>query len=134
MKTEKRIEDFTKSIIKEVGLETPSKDFLANVMEAVIVENKKAASKSYKPLISKLGWFAITLFLMGMSVFISLSDFQNSKIFSTLDTSYLNKFNEINFINNLNFSTTFTFSVLLFTAFMILQIMYIKYFYKINQS
>jgi len=134
MKTENNIEGFTKSIIKEVGLESPSADFVSNVMKAIDVENKKVVSLNYQPLISNLGWFVIIILLMGMSIFISLSNFQSSEIFSILDSSYLNKFNEIDFINNLNFSTTFTFSVLLFAVFMILQIMYIKYFYKINQS
>jgi len=134
MKTENNIGGFTKSIIKEVGLESPSADFVSNVMKAIDVENKKVVSLNYQPLISNLGWFVIIILLMGMSIFISLSNFQSSEIFSILDSSYLNKFNEIDFINNLNFSTTFTFSVLLFAVFMILQIMYIKYFYKINQS
>ncbi|MFD0762439.1 hypothetical protein ACFQZW_10130 [Lutibacter aestuarii] len=129
MKTENNIEGFTKSIIKEVGLETPSTDFVSNVMKAIDVENKKVVSLNYQPLISNFGWFVITLLLMGMSIFISLSNFQSSEIFLILDSSYLNKFNEIDFINNLKFSTTFTFSVLLFAVLVVFQLFAIKHFY-----
>ncbi|WP_298286435.1 hypothetical protein [uncultured Lutibacter sp.] len=129
MKTENNIEGFTKSIIEEVGLETPSTDFVSNVMKAIDVENKKVVSLNYQPLISNFGWFVITLLLMGMSIFISLSNFQSSEIFLILDSSYLNKFNEIDFINNLKFSTTFTFSVLLFAVLVVFQLFAIKHFY-----
>jgi len=129
MKTENNIEGFTKSIIKEVGLESPSADFVSNVMKAIDVENKKVVSLNYQPLISNLGWFVIIILLMGMSIFISLSNFQSSEIFLILDSSYLNKFNEIDFINNLKFSTTFTFSVLLFAVLVVFQLFAIKHFY-----
>lgn len=53
----KNIDQFTAKVLKDAGLETPSLDFLANVMEEVSKE--KATIKAYKPLISKVGWFTI---------------------------------------------------------------------------
>jgi len=60
-----------------------------------------------------------------LSVYISTSNVQSSSILSSLDTSFFNKFYEINFVKNLKFSTIFTFSMLLFTVFVVLQIIFI---------
>lgn len=53
----KKLDQFTKGVIQEAGLATPSTDFLANVMAEV--SNEKAPAKVYKPLISKVGWLII---------------------------------------------------------------------------
>jgi len=78
METEnKKLDQFTKEVIQEAGLVTPSVDFLANVMAEVSKE--KTPVKVYKPLINKVGWaiigslfllfaFVLTRFSLGFSV------------------------------------------------------------------
>lgn len=74
----KKLDQFTKVVIQEAGLATPSTDFLANVMAEVSKES--VAKKVYKPLISKVGWliigslfilfaFVLTRFSLGFSIF-----------------------------------------------------------------
>ena len=59
----KKLDQFTKEIIQEAGLTTPTVDFLANVMAEVSKE--KVPVKAYKPLITKVGWLIIaSLFLV----------------------------------------------------------------------
>lgn len=78
METEnKKIDQFTKEVIQEAGLATPSVDFLANIMAEVSKENVPV--KVYKPLINKVGWliigslfllftFVLTRFSLGVSI------------------------------------------------------------------
>lgn len=83
----KKLDQFTKEIIQEAGLRTPSVDFLANVMAEVSKE--KVPVLVYKPLISKVGWmiigslflifaFVLTRFSLGFSI---LGDWNLSSLF-----------------------------------------------------
>ena len=74
----KKLDQFTKGIIQEAGLTSPSTDFLANVMAEV--SNEKVPAKVYKPLINRVGWliigalfvvfaFVLTNFPIGFSIF-----------------------------------------------------------------
>jgi len=74
----KKLDQFTKEVMQDAGLQAPSTDFLANVMAAVTHE--KVPVKAYKPLISKVGWliiaalflifaFVLTRFSLGFSIF-----------------------------------------------------------------
>lgn len=73
----KKLDQFTKEVIQDAGLSSPSTDFLANVMAEVSKE--KVPVKVYKPLISKVGWliigslfilfaFVLTRFSLGLSI------------------------------------------------------------------
>ncbi|QHI35259.1 hypothetical protein IMCC3317_06050 [Kordia antarctica] len=73
----KKLDQFTKDVIQEAGLTTPSIDFLAKVMAEVSKE--KVSVKVYKPLITNVGWmliaslfflftFVLTRFSLGFSV------------------------------------------------------------------
>jgi hypothetical protein len=73
----KKLDQFTKEVIQEAGLTSPSTDFLANVMAEVSLE--PIPTKVYKPLISKVGWiiiasllfifaFALSYFSLGLSI------------------------------------------------------------------
>ncbi len=83
----KKLDQFTKELIQEAGLTTPSVDFLANVMAEVSKE--KVPVQVYKPLISKVGWmiigslflvfaFVLTRFSLGFSI---LGDWNLSSLF-----------------------------------------------------
>jgi hypothetical protein len=83
----KKLDQFTKNVIQEAGLTTPSVDFLANVMAEVSKE--KVPTQVYKPLINKVGWLIIgalflvftlvlTRFSLGFSI---LGDWDLSSLF-----------------------------------------------------
>ncbi|WP_298515957.1 hypothetical protein [uncultured Kordia sp.] len=73
----KKLDQFTKGVLQDAGLASPSTDFLANVMAAVSIE--EVPIKVYKPLITKVGWliigalflifaFVLTRFSLGFSI------------------------------------------------------------------
>jgi len=73
----KKLDQFTKEVMQDAGLQAPSTDFLANVMAEVSKE--KVPVKVYKPLISRVGWliigalfilfaFVLTRFSLGLSI------------------------------------------------------------------
>jgi hypothetical protein len=75
--TNKKLDQFTKEVIQDAGLASPSTDFLANVMAEVSL--KPISTEVYKPLISKVGWviiasllvifaFALSYFSLGFSI------------------------------------------------------------------
>lgn len=130
MKTEKDIDEFIKSIMKEANVETPSADFLNKVMDSVKLEPKFSASKVYRPLISKSAWVAITMVIVALCVFILSGTFQNSKIFSDIGFAKFNELFSINLFERIQFSDTFTFSFVLFSLLVILQLAVIKNYYN----
>ncbi|NND63120.1 MAG: hypothetical protein HKN48_07975 [Flavobacteriaceae bacterium] len=72
------LEEFTKKVMKESGLEQPSKGFAASVMNKIIEEGKTV---TYTPLISKRGWFiAAILIIACASLFFFLPETEASFI------------------------------------------------------
>lgn len=83
----KKLDQFTKAVIQETELTSPSVDFLANIMAEVSKE--KVPTQVYKPLINKVGWmiisslfliftFVLTRFSLGFSI---LGDWDLSTLF-----------------------------------------------------
>lgn len=133
MKTEKNMDEFTKYIMMEADVEAPSADFLNKVMDSVKLESKLSSSEVYKPLISKSVWAIITAAIIALSIFIVTGTSQNPTMFSTIDLDIFNKINSVNLLGRIHFSDTFTLSFVLFSIFVILQLVVIKnYFNKQN--
>lgn len=133
MKTEKNMDEFTKYIMMEADVEAPSADFLNKVMDSVKLESKPSLSEVYKPLISKSVWAIITAAIIALSIFIVTGTSQNPTMFSTIDLDIFNKINSVNLLGRIHFSDTFTLSFVLFSIFVILQLVVIKnYFNKKN--
>lgn len=133
MKTEKNIEEFTKYIINEANVEEPSADFLIKVMASVQIERERSILKVYKPLISKSAWAIIALVIVSLIVFILTGTSQNSIKLPTIHFSLFDKIASINLLERIHLSDTFTFSFVLFSLLIILQLVGIKnYFNKQN--
>ena len=133
MKTEKNIEEFIKFAIKEANIEEPSADFLNKVMNSVILESERSLSKIYKPLISKSAWAVIAVVIISFSFFILTGTSQNSMKIPNIHSALFDKIASINLFERIHLSDTFTFSFVLFSLLVILQLVVIKnYFNKQN--
>lgn len=135
MKTDKNIEKFTKYIIKEGQVESPSPDFLDKVMTSVKLEHKLSLAKVYKPLISKKVWVLIAIVFIVVSGSILKGKPLDNSILSNLDFSFFDKLSSFNIFENIpsinifdsiHFSNTFTFSTMFFSVLVIFQIIVIK--------
>ncbi|SNR31826.1 hypothetical protein [Lutibacter flavus] len=129
MKQDKNIEEFSKFILKKAGTEMPSNDFVNNVMDAINLENSKSTVTIYKPLISKQGWGLITVSLIVLIIFI-ITNTESLLMLPSIDFSFLNKFNSINVFENIKFSKIFTLSFVLFTIYVIFQLIIIKNYFS----
>jgi len=129
MMNDKELNEFTKSVIKEADLETPSANFLQNVMSQIKAESVQNIEVVYKPLISKIGWVFIALIIV-LGFFAALYSGSSTSIFSDIDLSY---FNNINFnidFPDFKFSKIFTFSVMVLAAMVLVQVYGIRHFYS----
>jgi hypothetical protein len=69
---DKNIEQYVHKVIKETPLESPSRDFTANIMANILAMDKSKATV-YKPLISKTGWVLIFSGIIGTIVYFILN-------------------------------------------------------------
>ncbi len=58
-KQSEHFDDFTRRVVREGGMQSPSPQFFENVMHAI--EGDKKVSKAYKPLINGKGWVFVVL-------------------------------------------------------------------------
>ncbi|MHB1108588.1 MAG: hypothetical protein ACYCZ2_19700 [Lutibacter sp.] len=130
MKTEKNIEEFTKFIIKEANVEEPSADFLNKVMNSVKLENKLSSSNVYKPVISKSVWVAIAMVIVVLCTYILTGTSHNSIKMPNIHFTLLDEITSIDVFERIHFSDTFTFSFVLFSLLVILQLAVIKNYFN----
>ncbi|MFK5957722.1 MAG: hypothetical protein QM495_02515 [Lutibacter sp.] len=143
MKDDKKLDDFTRYIIKETQIETPSDDFLNNVMTSVKLEHELSLVKVYKPLISKTTWILITIVFIAISSYILTVKPMDNRMLFKLDFSFLDKLSSFNLFENIlsinvfesiHFSNTFTFSFVFFSVLVIIQLFVIKNFVNKNNT
>ncbi len=130
MKPDKNIEKFTKYIIEEAQVESPSSNFVNKVMDSVKLESKLSISRVYKPLISKPAWIVIMVVFVALSIFILAGNYENATIFSKIDLTFLDKILSFNLFERIHFSTTFTFSFVIFSILVLIQIAAIKNYFN----
>jgi len=134
MKIDKNIEGFTKYIMKEVDVEKPSIDFLLKVMDAVKLESKASLSIVYKPLIPKSVWVLIVILFLALSVFVLTGTTINYYLLSQIDVPIVDNVLAFDLFKNIHFSKTFTLSFLVFSAFVLVQLFFIKNYFNNQQS
>ena len=134
MKANKNIEDFTKFMIKEAAFEMPSENFVTSVMDKIQAENVSVL-KEDKPLISIVGWVLISLFFVGIYIFVLFGNYESSTLFSNLNWSFMNDLPSLNLLDDIHFSSTFNFSFIFFLVLVFFQLVVIKnYANKENRS
>jgi len=119
---DKNIEKFIDKIMAETSLETPSFDFTSKIM-AQVSATKEIKANEYKPLISKPIWYAVFGILIGIVIY---AFFNRSKE-SQLDTDLSAKISSM--IPNLHFSDAATYSVLIITLMVLIQIPILKNYF-----
>ena len=103
MKQDKNKEEFAKYILRESGLESPSENFVSNIMDTIAFENSKSKVIIYKPLISKTSWVLIAISVIVLFGILLTGKLESSSIFLKIDASFLNKLESLNIFENLNF-------------------------------
>ena len=101
---DKNIRQFVDRVMKETSLESPSYNFTSKVMTNVLAVNKSKAT-TYKPLISRKGWFLIFAGIIAVLLYLLLSDGRQ-----VANHSWLIDLSGKNFIPALNSSNLFQFS------------------------
>ncbi|GGK59317.1 MULTISPECIES: hypothetical protein [Flavobacteriaceae] len=126
MKQDKNIDDFSKYLLKDVGLEKPSSNFVAKVINTINIENSKVSNVVYKPIISKIGWFFIAISFIGLMIVLYFSNTESIIQFSVIDLSFFDKLMAINIFENIKLSKIFSFSFMLFSLLVLVQLHFIK--------
>lgn len=128
MKDDKNIEDFSKYVVKEAGLETPSSNFVFNIMSAVHKVEKINPAFIYKPIISNKSWLIIGVLLTAICSFFVLnsSNLILSK-YSYLFDSYVALAKDFYAsFNSISLSPLTVLSFFVFTFFVLIQLIGIK--------
>lgn len=126
MKQGKNIDDFSKYLLKDVGLETPSANFVNNLLNTINVENTIVKKAVYKPHISNMGWFFIALSFIGLFAFFYNFNVESSIQFPAINLSFLKKLMAIDIFDKIKLSKIFSFSFILFSVLVLVQLHFIK--------
>ena len=132
------IENWIKTGIREVGLETPSDDFTHQVLSKLPKQQVEHQRMVYEPLISKRVWVLIVATMIVVFAYLLGNDVTGSG--ST--TAYFDvgmevfkmplDFSAFNFLNELHLSDLFIYAVLLFSFFFCIQFVFLKRFFERN--
>lgn len=134
MKQDKELNEFTKYIVKESELKSPSSNFVKNVMSKIEEEVSINTQFVYKPLISKKGWFIIFSVIVLATIAVIRNTQATSTYLSSWELSFLE--NTVNYFqfNEIEFSKTFVICSVIFSLMMMVQVLGIKHFYNKETS
>ena len=126
----KQLDAFLKKQIKELPLESPSKNFTANIMSALHAESALSHIK-YKPLISKKIWLAVAAVVVAV-LFIPFQKQEGGLLEKvSIDFSFIDKLNFGGALEGLSVSSTAFYGLLFFAIMIFVQVVYLKgYFDK----
>lgn len=72
---EKEFDAFIQKRIKEEGLESPSNDFTASVLNNIALNSAQNLTLVYKPLISKSTWYTMAVVIVGILCLVVFGNF-----------------------------------------------------------
>ncbi|UNY97595.1 hypothetical protein MQE36_10915 [Zhouia spongiae] len=121
---EKKLDDFTRKVIYEVGLDKPSNEF----MDRLMIKIQKEQSYIYTPLIKKRGWGVIASFLT-VSIVLLIKFSQRDSVLKGYGISDKIELGEINLFEKFHFSDTTTIILMVALAFILIQIPLMKRMY-----
>ena len=119
---DKNVAEFIEKVMKDASLETPSFDFTSKIMAQVAVV-EKAKIKEYKPLISKPAWFGIFGILIAIIGYSIFGNIEKTKI----EIDFASRLS--NLVPKIHFSDVTTYSVLIVTFMVLIQIPILKNYF-----
>ncbi|RKE98051.1 hypothetical protein [Ichthyenterobacterium magnum] len=123
---DKNLDLFTKKIMKQASIESPSFDFTDVVMSQV---NALKESKAivYKPLISKTSWLFILIAVVTLTTYLVFGiESKTPEWLSTLDFSIISNNKMVDAFSGLSFSNTLVYAVAFFGLMFFVQITFLK--------
>ena len=123
------LDAFAKKYVKEIKVEQPSLDFTVSIMKTIIKESKTKVFKA-TPLISKKGWAAILVSVVGI-LFIPFKESEKGVDYlSKIDFSFFNNIEIPNLFNSISISNTVLYSILMFGLMVLVQVFYLKKYFE----
>lgn len=127
MEENKKLDDFIKASIKDIGLEKPSVDFTELVLSKIEADTQMNAVRVYKPLFSKMAWFVLVTVvasIFGYAIFsspeVESSWFTLSQIDKLITSNLTAK------ISVLAVSNTYVYGFLMVTLFLCVHVILLK--------
>ncbi|MDP2541478.1 hypothetical protein CSC81_00175 [Tenacibaculum discolor] len=121
----KELDAFTKKYINEIEAETPSIDFTANIMDAILKEEQFSIYKA-APLISKRVWFVLAGILAVSILFVSKGASSSWLQIPEIKMDYLSNIQLPNLFENITVSNLMLSACFFFTVMVFVQIYYLK--------
>jgi hypothetical protein len=116
---------FIKKYVKEIPLESPSRNFTSNIMDILVQEEKQVALQS-EPLISMKIWLAVASFVVMCLIAVLQKGTSLGLEIPRFKTNFLSKIQLPNVFDSLSVSSTMLYSVMLFTLLAFVQMAYLK--------
>ncbi|MBL4569007.1 MAG: hypothetical protein JKY69_04920 [Flavobacteriaceae bacterium] len=130
IKKNQKLNAFTKKYLKDLELESPSVDFTANIMDVISVIKTSDNAVTYKPLISKKGWFLVFSILAAILI-IPLRGVESKWVtLPELNFSFLEKISFTGLLDGFTISNTVVYTVCLFAVLMTIQLFYLKGYFE----
>jgi len=127
MEEDKKLDDFIRKSIKDIGLESPSVDFSDLIQAKILTNTNLSPHLTYKPLLPKTVWVFVVLFV---AVIFAHAVFGQPELqttwFSMAQLNKLASFNILGKIPIIPISSTLVYGILTFTIFVWVQILIIK--------
>lgn len=123
-KNQKELDSFVKKYVKEIELDSPSKDFTKLLMQRI--ENPKSVVFLPQELISKKGWFGILSVAILVFFFSSKTSEKSMIAIPKLDFSFLSEMKFSQTFEFLSVSNITFIALLLFGGMLIFQLLYLK--------
>lgn len=127
VKNQNELDAFAKKYVKEIELESPSKDFTVLLMQRI--ENQKSVVFSQQELISKKGWFGIFSIILVVILFSSKTKEKSFLDFPKLDFSFIPSLKINQIFEMLSISNITLIAFLLFGGMLLFQLFYLKNYF-----
>ncbi len=122
---DENIEKLVEKMMMESPIETPSFDFTSKVMSDVLcLERKK--SFSYKPVISKRGWFIIFACIGGFITWFIFNGYAEKETATNIDFNFINAERILNVFSAFQPSSLSLYVTLLAMVMIFIQILFLR--------
>jgi hypothetical protein len=122
----KELDAFAKKYVKEMKQEKPSLDFTASLMQKIALESVNSEVFKAKALISKKGWFIISLLMIAV-IFIPFKTSRKSLFnLPRVDLSFFDKLQISNVFESISVSNTVLYAIFFFGLMIIAQVIFLK--------